>query len=350
MEFDVVPFDPLNDSDDNWQVVYDFFATMHKHVKPDDAREPDEMIKKSLIVQIKNPEIDFEIKGIFETGKRDKMIGTFIFGYFTPDSPSYEGNKALAITEITIIPEFRRRGIATILLNNVYEKMVEKDKMVAIGNSEEKDGKLFTIAIGGQIALTNIENRAYLKKIDWEMIENWASAGERKSPNSRMMFFTRVPDDILKQYCEMYTETLNQVPLGELAIEDQIVTPETMRKSEEERAELGREKITAIVIEENGDITAMSEFSYSPTNNTTMGQGLTSTVEKYRGRGIGKWIKAAMLLKARERYPTVKYISTHNATSNAPMLSINERVGFKKHKEVINVQIMRDKLAEFMKK
>lgn len=42
--------------------------------------------------------------------------------------------------------------------------------------------------------------------------------------------------------------------------------------------------------------------------------------------------------------------TTHNATSNAPMLSINERVGFKRHKEVINVQIMRDKLAEFLKK
>ncbi|NHJ26401.1 MAG: N-acetyltransferase, partial [Candidatus Lokiarchaeota archaeon] len=64
--------------------------------------------------------------------------------------------------------------------------------------------------------------------------------------------------------------------------------------------------------------------------------------------GIGKWLKASMLLKIREEYPQVKIVTTGNANSNAPMLSINNRLGFKVHKESINAQITIEQLAEFL--
>lgn len=41
-----------------------------------------------------------------------------------------------------------------------------------------------------------------------------------------------------------------------------------------------------------------------------------------------------MPLHLRRDYPGVKYIVTANADSNAPMLAINDRLGFKRHMPV----------------
>ncbi|MHA1435819.1 MAG: GNAT family N-acetyltransferase, partial [Candidatus Heimdallarchaeota archaeon] len=49
----------------------------------------------------------------------------------------------------------------------------------------------------------------------------------------------------------------------------------------------------------------------------------------YRGRGLGKWLKAEMALFIKNQYPEIKFIQTSNADMNDPMLSINDRMNFK---------------------
>lgn len=44
-------------------------------------------------------------------------------------------------------------------------------------------------------------------------------------------------------------------------------------------------------------------------------------------------VEATMLLQIRERYESAKYIDTANANVNAPMLYINEQLGFKFYKQ-----------------
>ena len=50
---------------------------------------------------------------------------------------------------------------------------------------------------------------------------------------------------------------------------------------------------------------------------------------KYRGHGLGKWLKAAMLEKVLAERPAVKFVRTGNADENVPMLKINHALGFK---------------------
>ncbi len=70
----------------------------------------------------------------------------------------------------------------------------------------------------------------------------------------------------------------------------------------------------------------------------------------YRGRGLGKWLKATMLLKVREEFPQVRVVVTGNATSNAPMLSINERLGFRPYREGLLAQITLKALTTYLEK
>jgi hypothetical protein len=53
-------------------------------------------------------------------------------------------------------------------------------------------------------------------------------------------------------------------------------------------------------------------------------------------------------LKIKEDFPDVSTVRTDNATTNAPMLSINERLGFKFFRESIEAHITLDKLNEYL--
>jgi mycothiol synthase len=78
-------------------------------------------------------------------------------------------------------------------------------------------------------------------------------------------------------------------------------------------------------------------------------QQFTGVRPDARGRGLGKWIKAAMLLHMRELYPRAEWVVTENAHSNGPMLKINRTMGFKAYREAIEYQVTRDQLQARLK-
>jgi len=84
--------------------------------------------------------------------------------------------------------------------------------------------------------------------------------------------------------------------------------------------------------EPDGAVSGQTEIIYEPEEGDRIYQGLTGVREAYRGRGLGKWLKAEMLLRVRRELPQVRIVSTWNATTNAAMLAINERLGFREHR------------------
>ena len=53
-----------------------------------------------------------------------------------------------------------------------------------------------------------------------------------------------------------------------------------------------------------------------------------------------------MLLHAREQYPDAVIVETRNANMNAPMLAINERMGFRVHKREMFMEYPIEELLE----
>lgn len=50
---------------------------------------------------------------------------------------------------------------------------------------------------------------------------------------------------------------------------------------------------------------------------------------EHRGRSLGLHVKLANLALARELHPGMRCTDTYNAESNAPMIAINEAIGFR---------------------
>ncbi len=180
-------------------------------------------------------------------------------------------------------------------------------------------------------------------------MKQWAAEGPKRSPDSELRWCKdHVDEDILEDYSRIYTETINQQPFEDLDVNELTFTPEVLRDRESRIVDAGGTGYTAISLEANGAISGLTEMYYLPDRETIINQGMTGVKEEYRGRGLGKWLKAAMLLRVREELPQVKVVSTGNAASNEAMLSINRRLGFKIHKEIVAAQMKLEDLEAYL--
>ena len=58
----------------------------------------------------------------------------------------------------------------------------------------------------------------------------------------------------------------------------------------------------------------------------------TAVVPDHRGSGLGLWVKADMLRRLRAERPEFTEVITGNAASNAHMLRINTRLGYRPYR------------------
>ena len=79
-------------------------------------------------------------------------------------------------------------------------------------------------------------------------------------------------------------------------------------------------------------------------------QKLTTTVPRWRGLGLAKAVKAALLIGARELHPTLRRAVTVNAEVNAPMLAVNRQMGYEVHRREAFYQVPREAIGAWLAK
>jgi mycothiol synthase len=76
----------------------------------------------------------------------------------------------------------------------------------------------------------------------------------------------------------------------------------------------------------------------------------TGVRPEHRNRGLGRWLKATMLLKLMDERPQTRWVDTWNATVNEPMLNINHAMGFRRILKYQEWEIPSEELLTVLRK
>ncbi|MCY3415024.1 MAG: GNAT family N-acetyltransferase [Candidatus Heimdallarchaeota archaeon] len=265
---------------------------------------------------------------IFLAEEDEKIIGWAGIGFRLEGASDYEENKHIFPASIRVLKNHQRKGVGTLLLKEILDFIKDQEQLkIIMCSADEEEGIQFCEKVGAKTVSVGYENRLYMEKVDWNLIESWRKEGPERAPEVTLKHYDEIPDDILDEYIEILEEALNLQPLGEISSTIKI-TRQDVQENRERRDKLGEIQHTILTFEENNEISGITEIIYAKEIKHKLEQGITGVRPKYRGRGLGKWMKAEMMQIIKENYPDITFIATGNATENAPMLSINNRMGF----------------------
>lgn len=325
-QYVIEPVDFKTASDDIFELNYEFAMLMISEGDPDEPDFPKELWK--TVVRQDDPKYVIDRWMAMDSSK---VVGSAVLHIFSEKSPNYETDKHICMLTINVHPKYRNSGLGSKLTKMVLEKIQTMPRITTIfADVTLESGKKFSEKLGGKISKTRSESRLRLAEVNWGLLKNWKQSGEilSKREGVKIQYFEQCPEDIIEAYTDLYTEVMNQRPLGDYDGKS-VVTPESRREDERRQAERGLLWYTFITRESDGTISSLTEMFYSPGTPHKGYQNMTGVQERYRGRGLGKWLKAHMLEWLYAKYPDIVYIETGNATSNKPMLSINNRMGYK---------------------
>lgn len=145
-------------------------------------------------------------------------------------------------------------------------------------------------------------------------------------------------------------EAMNRAPRGDLQLEDFHWTPAHIRQFEASERARGTAWWTMYVRERaSRRIAGFTDVTWHPNRPEILLQGGTGVFPEYQNRGLGRWLKAAMLEKVLRDRPQVKYVRTGNADQNAPMLKINRELGFRPFQSRYEWQVETDTVLAYLR-
>jgi len=327
----ITAFNSTTADDQVWDWIVEFQLSNFKENNPNDPAPPAEFIRQQLAHVSDNPQHHMHI---FVATVDNVLYGAYAVLTHKEETPEYEENKHAALGTLWVHPEHRKQGVGTQLLKNVMTFAQENDLTLVQLDSGTDAGNAFAEHFGGQVAIIANTSRLYTDDIDWDLMQDWYDTCQANLPDVRVERFEGlINDDDIEVYAEFYTEVFNQQPLEDTQGLENTYTPEIMRQEHEEMVERGSRHITFISRESDGTISGLTEIFHNSQRAHVTRQGLTGVKDAYRGRKLGKYLKAAAVLYTRDEFPEQQFIGTTNASVNEPMLHINIAMGFKLHRQ-----------------
>ena len=253
-------------------------------------------------------------------------------GFAVVDIRSGMGNDHMAwMPELYVSPSERRRGVGRALLDEVCRVATAADRTLVIGGYPDghQAGTAFTTAVGAEHGHRERQNRLRIDELDRSLMERWVEAAqERATGYSLVAFDDRCPDDLLDEFVRMQ-HVMNTAPRPD-ALDEFQFTAERRRAAEAGLAAWDAHQwVLCARHDETGRLAGYTEIAYGPHRTWIGMQGDTAVDPVHRNKGLGRWLKAVNILRVIDERPQITVVETWNDGTNAPMLGINNEMGFR---------------------
>ena len=239
-------------------------------------------------------------------------------------------NTHLGGVDVTVDPLARRQGIGRRLFEVGVERVrAEGRRLVLTDSWAGSAGEKFAEAMGLERAAVGVQRRQELRALDWPRLDaEFAEAESRASGYELLRIAGPTPEEMLVDVAVM-TAAINDAPIDDLDIEDEVFTPERVRTFE--AAQLAaRMRIYRVIARERetGVLGGHTMVGVDAEHPGYAGQYDTSVLRAHRGHRLGRLLKIAMLQWLTDEEPQLRTLDTWNAASNAHMIEVNEVLGY----------------------
>ena len=261
-------------------------------------------------------------------------------------------NQHLAEMHIAVLPEARRRGLGDMLLRQLTPLVREAGRrsVIASSNDTQPSGAAFLETVGARPGLVAHMNQLDLTDLDRPLLEGWIERARDRAADYELVYLAGpLPDEWLEPMRAVFM-IMNTAPRGELDIEDEEVTLEQIKAWEQQLNAGGGTRWKVLARHKpSGEFVGFTELFWHPDNPALLRQWGTGVSPAHRDRGLGRWLKAANLLRVLDDQPGLRFVRTGNADSNKPMLGINYAMGFKPFIAATDWQVGIETLEAYLK-
>jgi GNAT superfamily N-acetyltransferase len=237
-------------------------------------------------------------------------------------------------------PRYGRRGIGTALARHGEDHLRQLGRRTAVTQTWIGDGsggyRAFAERLGYTLAQTQVERRQPLPVPEQRLAALEAEAAGHAGAYRIRTVVGPIPDELTQGYCDVYNLLNLEMPTGELELEASRRTPDELVEQEDELRAAGRTRVTAFALAADGSVVGYSCAVTGPADapeaaDRAVDQWSTLVHPDHRGHRLGLGVKCALTRAIQEHFPDRTYVRTQNAETNAPMVSINEALGFAVH-------------------
>ncbi len=247
-------------------------------------------------------------------------------------------NLELAEVAVHVVPDHRRRGIGSALLDRLEEVARQRGRRIltaltpwaydAGSTGDWGSGPCFARAAGFDLALSEVQRELRLP-VDEALLERLADdAARAHAAYTLRSWVGPVPDDLLQGWAEITSTLATEAPTGDLELEEETVSTEAVREGETTVERQGRTKYNTVALDADGTVVAYSDLATTIHEPGRSYQWGTLVRRGHRGHRLGVAVKVANLRLLQRERPDIVRLTTYNAEVNTHMVAVNEAMGF----------------------
>jgi GNAT superfamily N-acetyltransferase len=240
-------------------------------------------------------------------------------------------NTDLAWLDVVVHPDERGRGHGSALMEHAFAEVRRLGRTkLGIDAWDAPGPDAFARRHGFERKSSAINRRQYVDQVDADVLRRLHAEAESAAADYELVRIkSRTPADMLDAVAEM-TAAINDAPLDDLEIEDEVFTSDRVAAYEKAQLASGKRLYRLIARHRRTGALAGHTVVVVEEERPQIGhQHDTSVVREHRGHRIGLLLKSAMLLWLAEDEPPLATVDTWNAQSNDYMIAVNDRLGYR---------------------